>query len=71
MQDHVALIIFLFGVIHRVRAQNFRKTNISYPLIRTYVCYQEVKNVSFTENLACLLSDSKPFSKKSGILSTL
>lgn len=41
------------------------------PDTHTYVCYQEVKNVSFTENLACLLSDSKPFSKKSGILSTL
>ena len=34
--------------------QNFRKTNISYPLIRTRTsAYQEVKNVCFSEILAC------------------
>ena len=33
--------------------QIFRKTNISYPLIRTRTCaYQEVRNVHFSENLA-------------------
>ena len=34
--------------------QIFRKTNISYPLIRTRMCaYQGVRNVRFSENLAC------------------
>ena len=34
--------------------QIFRKTNIFYPLIRTSTCaHQGVKNVRFTENLAC------------------
>ena len=36
--------------------QIFRKTNISYPLIRTLACtYQEVRNVRFSENLACFV----------------
>ena len=36
--------------------QIFRKTNISYPLIRTRTCaYQGVRNVSFLENLACFV----------------
>ena len=29
---------FIWGHSFRVRAQNFRKTNISYPLIRTHTC---------------------------------
>ena len=34
--------------------QIFRKTNISYPLIRTSTCaYQGVGNIRFSENLAC------------------
>ena len=34
--------------------QIFQKTNISYPLIRTPSCaYQGVRNVRFSENLAC------------------
>ena len=34
--------------------QNFRKTNISYPKIRTRKCaFQEVRNVCFSEILAC------------------
>ena len=34
--------------------QIFRKTNISYPLIRSRRCaYQGVRNVCFSENLAC------------------
>ena len=33
--------------------QIFRKTNTSYPLIRTRTCaYQKVRNVRFSENLA-------------------
>ena len=33
--------------VHKI----FRKTNISYPLIRTRTCaYQGVRNVSFSEN---------------------
>ena len=36
--------------------QIFRKTNISYPLIRTRTCvYQGVRNVRFSENLACFV----------------
>ena len=35
----------------------FRKTNISYPLIRTRMCaYQGVRNVSFPENFAYVLN---------------
>ena len=35
----------------------FRKTNISYPLIRTRTCaYQGVRNVSFSENFAYVLN---------------
>ena len=38
--------------IHLVRRQNFRKTNISYPLTHIRKCaYQGVINVSFSENL--------------------
>ena len=34
----------------------FRKTYISYPVIRIRTCvYQGVKNVSFSENFACIL----------------
>ena len=33
-----------------------RKTNISYPLIRTRMCaYQGVRNACFSENLACFV----------------
>ena len=36
--------------------QIFRKTNISYPLIRTRTCaYQGVRNVRFSENLTCFV----------------
>ena len=35
------------------------KIPISYPLIHTRTCaYQEVKNVSFSENFACVLNES-------------
>ena len=42
--------------------QIFRKTNLSYPLIRTrtYV-YQGVSNVRFSENLACFVFLKHPF----------
>ena len=43
--------------------QIFRKTNISYPLIRTSTCvYQWVRNVRFSENLACFVFLKHPFS---------
>ena len=36
--------------------QIFRKTNISYPLIRTRTCaYEGERNVRFSENLACFV----------------
>ena len=42
--------------------QNFRKTNISYPLIRTPTCaYQGVGNVRFSENLPCFVFLLPPF----------
>ena len=42
--------------------QIFRKTNISYPLIRTRKCaYQGVRNVRFSENLACSAFLLPPF----------
>ena len=42
--------------------QIFRKTNISYPLIRTRTCvYQGVRNVRFSENLACFVFLKHPF----------
>ena len=43
-------------------SQIFRKTNISYPLIRTRTCaYQGVRNVRFLENLACFIFSKHPF----------
>ena len=42
--------------------QNFRKTNIFYPLIRTGTyAYQRVRNVRFSENLACFIFLKHPF----------
>ena len=42
--------------------QIFRKANISYPLVQTRTCaYQRVKNVRFSENLACFVSMKLPF----------
>ena len=42
--------------------QIFRKTNISYPLIRTRMCtYQGVRNVQFSKNLACFVFLKHPF----------
>ena len=40
--------------------QIFPKTNISYPLIRT-CAYQGVRNVRFSENLACFVFLKRPF----------
>ena len=42
--------------------QIFRKTNISYLLIRTRTCaYQGVRNVRFSENLVCFVFLKHPF----------
>ena len=42
--------------------QIFRKANISYPLIRIRTCaYQGVKNVLFSEILACFIFLKHPF----------
>ena len=52
------LRIIVLGITHFVRTQNFRKTNISYPLMRTRTCvYQGVRNVSFSENFAYVLNE--------------
>ena len=46
------------GIIHLVRSKTFRKTKISYPIIRTPMCmYQRVRNVSFSENFAYVLNE--------------
>ena len=51
--------------------QVFRKTNISYPLIRTRTCaYQGVRNVRFSENLACFVFLKHPFLDSSFCLIT-
>ena len=48
---------FRYGIIYYVR-KIFRKTNISYPLIRTRTCtYQGVRNVSFSENFAYVVNE--------------
>ena len=39
----------------------FRKTNISYPMIRTRCAYQEIRNVRFSENCACFVFLKEPF----------
>ena len=42
--------------------QIFRKTKISYPLIRTRTCaYQRLRNCGFSENLACFVFLKHPF----------
>ena len=46
-----------FEVIYSVIAQNFPKTNISYPLICTHKStYQGVRKASFSEHFACALN---------------
>ena len=43
--------------------QIFRKTNISYPLIRTRTgAYRGIRNVRFLKNLACFVFLKHPFS---------
>ena len=43
---------------HWVHTQNIRKTNISYPLIRTLTCaYQKVRKVSFSNSFAYTLNE--------------
>ena len=56
-----------YGITHWVRSQNISK-NISEHLIRTHKCaYQGVRNVSFGENFAYVLSEwSLWVSQKSG-----
>ena len=42
--------------------QNFRKTDVSYPLMRTRTCtYQEVRIVCFSEILTCFAFLKHPF----------
>ena len=47
-----------WGFIYLVRTQTFRKTKISYPLVRTRACaYQGVRNVTFSEHFAYVLNE--------------
>ena len=50
---------FFVGIIHSVHIRKiFRKTNISYPLIRSRLyAYQGVRNVSFSENFVYILTE--------------
>ena len=51
----------LLRIIHLVSTQNFPKTIISYPVIRTHTCaHQGVRNVSFSENFMWLLNEWFP-----------
>ena len=50
------------GCFKKTKRQIFRKTNISYPLIRKRMCaYQGVKNVRFLEKLASFVFLKHPF----------
>ena len=43
-------------VFQKNNTSNFRKENISYPLIRARMCaYQGVRNIRFSENLTCFV----------------
>ena len=49
---------FQLEVIHLVRMPDFRKTNISYPLIDTRTCvYHGVRNVCFSEKFVYVLNE--------------
>ena len=49
------------GCFKKTNEAKFSK-NISYPLIRTRMCaYQGVRNVCFSENLACFVFVKHPF----------
>ena len=53
--------LFILGVIHLVRTQNFPKNYISDPLIRTRTCaYQGIGNGNFSENFVYVLNESPP-----------
>ena len=48
----------MIEIVHLVCMQNFPEVNISYSLICTCTCeYQEVRNVSFSENFAFVLNE--------------
>ena len=50
------------GCFRNKARQIFRKTNISYTLVCTRKCaYQGVRNVYFSENLACFVFLKHPF----------
>ena len=51
----------MLGVVHLVRTQIFRKTEISYPRMRTRTwAYQGVWNISFSENFINVLNEWPP-----------
>ena len=59
--DNLNMKKLAIGVIHQVCTQIFRKTNISNLLIHTRTCaYQEVRNVSFSEDFAYVLINGWP-----------
>ena len=50
------------GCFKKKHAKFCKKTNISCPLIRRYICaYQGVRNVRFSENLTCFIFLKHPF----------
>ena len=52
-----AIGLLMYSKRNHVFSKFFWKANISYPLIRTRTCtYQGVRNVSFSQNFAYLLS---------------
>ena len=57
-QARISRRVFQDNKAHQI----FRKTNISYPLIRARTCaYQGVRSVRFSENLASFVFLTHPF----------
>ena len=54
----VTNLYFRIGSFIKYVRKTFQKTNISYPLVRTRTClYQEVTNVSFSEEFGNILNE--------------
>ena len=54
--DKVKKVNLKAGVKRKQSTPNFRKTSISSPLIHISLCvYQGVRNIRFSENLACFV----------------
>ena len=60
--DKVKKVNLKAGVKRKQSTPNFWKTSISFPLIHISLCvYQGVRNICFSENLACFVFFLPPF----------